>query len=177
MDIVTSIRNRLEKSRGQIENHQFDQKLREGLADSLEGLALNVELNAASVFIYSKRHEVLHNLADYQGGVNFINRVRFENGFGLSAWVAKKQQPIYLPDIHRGSRHGHSPIRSYISIPMMHDEEVVGVLNIAHTKPHAFERQEMMVIKSYIESLKPILQMYQRHQYAYRAQKENPAHR
>jgi len=177
MDPVAAIRSRLEESRGQFENHEFDEKIQTGMEDSLISLSRSVDLHAASVYVCSRRCKTLQNLAAYNGGVNFIGRVRFENGYGLSAWVAKKQQTIYLPDIHRGSRHGHAPVRSYASLPMVQDEDILGVLNLAHIKPNAFERPEMTTIKSYIESLKPILQMYQRHHNGFREQKENPSHR
>ena len=45
---------------------------------------------------------------------------------------------IHLPDIHRGSRHGMNPVRSYLAVPLEMNNRVVGVLNLGHISPNAF---------------------------------------
>lgn len=163
MESIAHIWQKIEEKRDLIELAEFESVLREGLASCLQELAQKVEFEVATVYAYWKRKDRLQRLADFGGGINFIERIRFDSGYGLSAWVAKKQRPIYLPDIHRGSRHGHLPIRSYLSIPVLIEDELAGVVNFAHTKPHAFERQEMIMVKSFAESLKSIFVLYQRH--------------
>lgn len=172
MDAILAIRQRLEEVRERTESTEFAETVRTGLNDGLRQLSERIDFEAASLYVFSKRKRALQKLSDFGGGVNFIEKVRFENGRGLSAWVAKKQQQIYLPDIHRGSRHGQAPIRSYISIPILYDEEIMGVLNLSHVKPNSFERASLIIIRSFIESVKPILQMYQRHQYGMRLRKD-----
>jgi len=172
MEAILTIRRKLEEAKERAENKDFGGIIRDGFGDSLYNLADKVEFDAASLYLLSKRTQKLHKISDLGGGVNFIDKVRFDKGHGLSGWVAKKQQPIYLPDIHRGSRHGQAPIRSYVSIPILSDEEVLGVLNLSHVKPNSFERPTMAIIRNFIDNLKPILQMYQRHHYAFGLRKE-----
>ncbi|MDQ7052439.1 MAG: GAF domain-containing protein [candidate division KSB1 bacterium] len=163
MDRIQVIRERLEERRERFGQREMDHLLNEGFSECLSALAEQVEFEAATLYLILRGSKMLHRVADYNGGVNFIDRVRFDHGYGLSAWVAQKQRPIYLPDIHRGSRHGHKPIRSYLSLPIILHDELVGVINFAHTKPHAFERTEMLLIRKFIENLKPIIKIFYRY--------------
>lgn len=173
MDAIMAIRQRIEEARERMESLDFVTTLRDGFQESLAELAGRIEFSAASLYVFLPWRQRLHKVSDYRGGVNFINKVRFERGYGLSAWVAKKQQPVYLPDIHRGTRHGHTATRSYISIPILEEEEVLGVLNLSHIKPNAFERSAMLVIRNFLETLKPLLRMYQRQYHANQASEAN----
>lgn len=172
MDAILTIRRKLEEAKERFESKEVTGGHGDSVRESLNNLAEKIEFDAASLYLLSKRTQRLHKISEVGGGVNFIDKVRFDKGSGLSGWVAKKQQPVYLPDIHRGSRHGQAPIRSYISIPILSDEEVLGVLNLSHIKPNSFERAIMAIIRNFIENLKPILQIYQRHHHAFGLQKE-----
>jgi len=177
MEIIAKIRQRIEERRDLQELAELEAVLADGLVACLQELARKVAFEVATVYAYSKREKNLCKIADYGGGVNFIERIRFDHGYGLSAWVAQKQKPVYLPDIHRGSRHGYSPIRSYLSLPILIEDELAGVINFAHVKPHAFERKSMILIKNFAETLKPIFRLYQRHQVTYNYDKESLARR
>ncbi|KAA3615490.1 MAG: GAF domain-containing protein [Calditrichaeota bacterium] len=168
MDIIRVIREKLEESKTQYSTTEYREIVKIELDKCLGLLAEQIDFESASLYGLARRKRTLQKMCDYGDGVNFIDSVRFENGFGLSAWVAKKQKPIYLSDIHRGSRHGQAPIRSYLSMPIVADENVIGVLNLAHTEANAFERREMCTIKTFIENLKPILEIYQRYSYGFR---------
>lgn len=173
MDKISIIRQKLEESRELMKRQEADALLNDTLGDCLKTLAETIEFDVASLYVYSTRLQTLHKVADFGGGVNFIERLRFDNGYGLAAWVAKKQQPVYLQDIHRGSRHGHAPIRSYLSMPILQMDEVVAVVNLAHIKPQAFDRKALALIKAFFETLKPAFELYLRQQNAHRVFPEN----
>ncbi len=164
MESIQLIRERLEARRERFEHAELEQILESGLSDALAALSEKVGYEAATFYVFSKRRQKLKKIVDFNGGANFIDRVRFDHGYGLSAWVAKKQRPVYLPDIHRGSRHGYRPIRSYLSMPIFIEDELAAVVNFSHIEPHAFERPQMMLIRKFVDSLKPILQLYHRYQ-------------
>lgn len=177
METIAKIRQRIEERRDLHESAEMEAVLAEGIVACLQELAKKVAFEVAAVYAYSERQKNLCKIADYGGGVNFIERIRFDHGYGLSAWVAQKQKPVYLPDIHRGSRHGYSPIRSYLSLPILIEDELAGVINFAHVKPHAFERKAMILIKNFAEALKPIFRLYQKSQVAYIHDEESFARR
>lgn len=106
---------------------------------AIESLSKEIEFTCCSLFVFDDTENRLRCVAKLGDGINFIERFRFGLGPGLSAWVAQKRRPVHLPDIHRGSRHGHNPLRCYLSIPILLEGELLGVLNLAHVVPHAFD--------------------------------------
>ena len=95
---------------------------------------------SGSLFLFDKENETLKEVATIGEGIDFIGKVNFPMGNGLSAWVAQKGKCVYLPDIHRGSRHGLNPMRSYLSIPLEVNNKILGVLNLGHVFPNAFKK-------------------------------------
>jgi GAF domain-containing protein len=70
--------------------------------------------------------------------VDLIDSVRFEMGFGLSAWIAKQRRPVILPNLRRKSGLPSLDLRSFIGLPLVLDDELLGVINFGHTEPDAF---------------------------------------
>jgi GAF domain-containing protein len=70
--------------------------------------------------------------------INLIDVVRFDLGFGLSAWIAKQRRPIVIPNLRRRTGLPHHDLRSYIGLPLVAGDELVGVLNFGHGMPDAF---------------------------------------
>jgi len=117
------------------------------LNEFLDQLQESVDYEAGSVFLYDEKTNELKETGTQGEGIDFISSVKFPMGSGLSAWVAQRGQLIYLADIHRGSRHGMKPIRSYLSMPLEYDNELIGVLNLSHIIPNAFDEKKLKTIK------------------------------
>lgn len=117
------------------------------LDEFLDELQESVDYEAGSVFLFDEKTNELKEISTQGDGIDFISSVKFPMGSGLSAWVAQRGQLIYLADIHRGSRHGMKPIRSYLSMPLEYDNELIGVLNLSHVIPNAFDEKKLMTIK------------------------------
>lgn len=113
----------------------------------LDDLYEQVEFKSGSLFYIDRNSQSLHEIAKKGEGVDFIGGVNFPMGSGLSAWVAQKGKKIYLDDIHRGSRHGLNPVRSYLSLPLEMNTKIVGVLNLAHVIPNAFGPARLDIIE------------------------------
>ncbi len=107
-----------------------------------------VEFESGSLFVFDSDNDTLKEVTKAGDGIDFISSIAFPMGKGLSAWVAQKGKMVYLPDIHRGSRHGLNPIRSYLSIPLEANNCITGVLNLGHTSPNAFDDPAMQTIQS-----------------------------
>jgi len=113
----------------------------------MKKLKQSVEYESGSLFLFEDESQTLHKVVSDGDGIDFISSVNFPYGRGLSAWVAQKGKQIYLHDIHRGSRHGLKPVRSYLSMPLEINNRIVGVLNLCHTVPNAFGRNTMEKIE------------------------------
>lgn len=70
--------------------------------------------------------------------IDLIDAVRFDMGFGLSAWIAKQRRPILIPVLRRRSVEGGESLRSFIGLPLLVDDELHGVMTFGHSRPGAF---------------------------------------
>jgi GAF domain-containing protein len=114
----------------------------------MDKLHEEIGFESGSLFLLENESQALKEVAVKGDGIDFISSVHFPMGTGLSAWVAQKCKIIYLNDIHRGSRHGQNPVRSYLSMPLEMNTKVVGVLNLGHVVPNAFDDAKMEIIVS-----------------------------
>jgi len=109
----------------------------------LYDLRISVDYEWATLYSINQKTGKLNMVAQSGEGIDFIEIVQFPMGSGLSARVAQKKKMVHLPDIHRSNRHGHHPIRSFISMPLVIREKGIGVLNMAHIYPNAFGEKEI----------------------------------
>ena len=119
----------------------------------LTELNKNIDFEMGSLFVLENGTSTLKQVATKGVGIDFINRVHFPLGKGLSAWVAQKGKAIYLPDIHRGNRHGLNPVRSYLSIPLEVNNKTVAVLNLGHVVPNAFDKKTLARIETITKNI------------------------
>ncbi len=112
----------------------------------LELLEQLVDFEFAALFIYDEELKKLRVVANKGHVVDLIQPVSFDMGNGLSAWVAKQKRPILLSDIHRGKVQDEAPVRSFLSIPLLLGEELIGVMNFGHTRPGTFNRHNLRVL-------------------------------
>ncbi|MEA2062571.1 MAG: GAF domain-containing protein [Gemmatimonadota bacterium] len=114
-----------------------------GVLELLEQL---VEFEFAALFIYDEELKKLRVVASKGHVVDLIQPVSFDLGNGFSAWVAKQKRAILLSDIHRGKVQDDAPVRSFLSIPLLLGEELIGVMNFGHTMPGTFNRHNLHIL-------------------------------
>ena len=119
----------------------------------LQKLSALIGFESGTLFLVESQSQTLKQVASVGDGIDFISKVNFPMGQGLSAWVAQKGKRVYLPDIHRGSRHGLNPIRSYLSMPLEVNNKVIGVLNLGHLVPYAFESSKLGPVECLIREM------------------------
>lgn len=121
----------------------------ERFQEFMDELSRLVEFETGSLFLYDEESKTLKEIARKGDGLDFISSVRFPLGAGLSAWVAQRGRLIYLPDIHRGSRHGENPVRSFLSMPIEINSKIFGALNLGHGTPNAFREEQLKRIEGW----------------------------
>ncbi len=77
----------------------------------------------------------------------------FKVGEGIAGWVAEHRKPISISDISKDRRFvaftkPAGSIRSILCLPLVIDNEVIGVVNMSHPHPNAFvaEDERLMTI-------------------------------
>jgi GAF domain-containing protein len=103
-----------------------------------------IDFRAASMFLMSMKTGKLEEAASLGHSVNLISFVSFEMGMGFSAWVAKEKRPIVLNNLRKD--HNEQNIKSFMSIPMIFKDELIGVLNFANDQPEAFTERDVQIV-------------------------------
>jgi GAF domain-containing protein len=103
-----------------------------------------IDFRSASLYLLSVETGVLHEAAKVGRSVELISFVKFDMGMGFSAWVAKEKRPIVLNNLRKN--HDGSNVRSFMSVPMVFKDELIGVINFAHDQPNAFSERDMQIV-------------------------------
>ncbi len=78
--------------------------------------------------------------------IDLIPDVKFDRGLGFSGWVAKEKKPVLLRGL-RADRTGVSrEVTSFLAIPLVVQTELIGVINLSHSKPGAFDDDDLRLL-------------------------------
>jgi K+-sensing histidine kinase KdpD len=75
---------------------------------------------------------------------------------GIVGWVASHGQKVLANDVTEDQRYvayEYHSTRSELALPILVDQEVVGVLNVEDTKLHAFDETDVMVLDTLCDQL------------------------
>ena len=123
---------------------QLSPSNRETFEKVLELIGQVIDFRSASLYLLSVETGVLHEAAKIGRSVELISFVKFDMGMGFSAWVAKEKRPIVLNNLRKN--HDGANVRSFMSVPMVFKDELIGVINFAHDQPNAFSERDMQIV-------------------------------
>jgi GAF domain-containing protein len=122
------------------------------LLQSIVEVALRIfAAGAASILIYDvDEHELVFEAAAGHGQESLVGR-RLGAGSGIMGWVLSSQEPMIVDDVTRDPRFdregaerlGYVP-KHMMSVPLLHDEEALGVLNVLDRRERSFSSVEEM---------------------------------
>ncbi len=125
--------------------------LKQVLSLTLKG----VGASSGSFLVLNEKGQVLEAALAYAGQVNFkeSSQVVDITERGLAAWVVENRQPAlvdstrddprWLPRLWDNHKEGS---RSAVSVPLMNQERVVGVLTLVHSNPGRFTNEDLVVL-------------------------------
>lgn len=100
----------------------------------------------ATLFLTDSSTKQLAAVMERGHHVDLIGGVHFDQGSGLSGWVAKNRKPVLLAELHRGRQLDDVVVGSFISVPMVVQEELIGVLNLSHSRPRTFDSDHLRLL-------------------------------
>jgi GAF domain-containing protein len=109
------------------------------LAALVATLGKALAFDQATAFVYDARSGSLSPAAVEGAHVDLIPDVAFDHGAGFSSWVAKTRRPVLVstcredPELAASTRPA-----CFLSVPLLAEGELCGVLNLAHRRPGAF---------------------------------------
>jgi diguanylate cyclase (GGDEF)-like protein len=118
----------------------------EVLEKLLDLIGQAIPFQNATVFLWNARDARLVSAAQRGLHVDLIPGVQFEHGEGFSGWVAKQKRPILLAELHRGLRPDDSVVGSFLSVPMVVQGELIGVINLSHARPKTFHDDHLRLL-------------------------------
>jgi GAF domain-containing protein len=113
--------------------------VRELLNEMVEALRPAVPFEGATAFVFEKESARLTPVVVAGSHVDLIPDIHFDCGAGFSSWVAKTRRPVLLSSFRE------DPIgvpverpASFLSVPLLVEDDLVAVLNFAHRRPGTF---------------------------------------
>ena len=112
-----------------------------GFSDLFSYLSTFILFENCTIFSLSKITNKLEEIATYNKKADMISHISFKYGNGLSAWNASKKRCLHLNNIQYEYYTDEPKIHSFLSLPIMNKNKVIGVINFSHTNPNAFESE------------------------------------
>ncbi|OPX25875.1 MAG: hypothetical protein B1H02_00285 [Candidatus Latescibacteria bacterium 4484_107] len=104
-----------------------------------------IPYTSATLFLLDKETQQLEEVSRAGEKVDLIQSVRFDLGPGFSAWVAKQKKPVLISNLHRKMLKEGKAVRSFLSVPLMVRDQLIGVLNLSHQEPEALGKDEFQL--------------------------------
>lgn len=126
-----------------IQNATRAEEAFEKLLDLVKGA---IVYENATLFVLNRASQQLVVGAARGQVVDLIGGVQFDLGLGFSSWVAKQKKPILLNELHRSAQNGQPAVGSFLSVPLVVQQELIGVLNLSHPGNQAFTEDHLRLL-------------------------------
>ncbi len=124
---------------------QVNQDPEEVFTNVLEVTRQIIPFDKSTLFLYSSRTDQLEMITTLGGPINLVDLFSFGKGQGLSGWTAKAKRPIILGNLHPNAPEGEQEvIRSFLSVPLLLNDSLVGVLNCGDYRRDAYKDNDLI---------------------------------
>ncbi len=103
-----------------------------------------VSYKSATLFMYDKETQKTNPV--YQSGkevVDLMSQFNFGPGTGLSGWMLEQKNPVILPSLAKSRAGKEGRFQSFASLPLRIGERLIGVLNLGHSEPDVFKKDDI----------------------------------
>ena len=109
-----------------------------------------------TLYLLDARAQRLEPKATRGQGINLLEHIRFERGYGVSGWVASRGRLLHIPDLTqetnlRDVEMMPSQARSFLALPLRIEHTILGVLNVSHARAHAFTPHHIRLLTELAE--------------------------
>ena len=128
------------------------------LLQSIVEVAVRIfSAHAASILIYdADAHELIFEASAGGGEQKSLVGQRLAAGSGIAGWVFTSQEPMIVEDVSRDPRFdragaerlGYVP-KVMMSVPLLHSEDALGVLNVLDPRQRSASHEEMELLGSF----------------------------
>jgi signal transduction histidine kinase len=111
--------------------------LKEMVREVVGSLGRVIETDEVNVIQYDAKRMELRFLASFFAGESNLSRPEvYPLSDGMNSWIIKNRQPLLIKSdtvaecARRGIRHGGRPAKSWLGVPMVYKDDLVGVLSV-----------------------------------------------
>jgi diguanylate cyclase (GGDEF)-like protein len=105
-----------------------------------------IPADGATLFLQDRAEGRLRVAATAGRLTDLIPRVTFDQGMGLSAWVAREKRPVLLGHLRRNQLPYEGIVKSFLSVPLVVSRETIGVINLCHSEEEAFDKGDLRLL-------------------------------
>lgn len=128
--------------------------LKEMVRDVVGSLGRVIETDEVNVIHYDAKRMELRFLASFFAAESDMQRPEvYPLSDGMNSWIIKNRQPLLIRHgtldecSRRGIRHGGRPARSWLGVPMIYKDDVVGVLSVqSYEKEGLYDERSVELI-------------------------------
>lgn len=132
-------------------------ELNEILDSAAEAIRKNFNYFDVTIFLVDRHENKLVLVAHSGNYVDFLpHGYKQSMSEGITGWVAKHGQKVLANDVSEDPRYvayEYHSTRSELAVPILVDDEIVGVLNVEDTKLHAFDDTDAIVLDTLCDQL------------------------
>ncbi len=126
---------------------QINQKPEEVFQNILHLTRQIIPFHQSSLFLHDSRTEQLELVANIGGQINLVDIFHFEKGKGLSGWTAHIKRPIILGNLNKHRDENEKVIRSFMSVPLLLNDTLIGVLNCGHQQREIYKDNDLVKLQ------------------------------
>jgi len=128
--------------------------LKEMVRDVVGSLGRVIETDEVNVIHYDAKRMELRFLASFFAGESNLQRPEaYPLSDGMNSWIIKNRQPLLIKQgtvgecARRGIRHGGRPAKSWLGVPMVYKDDVVGVLSVqSYEKENLYDKRSVELL-------------------------------
>jgi two-component sensor histidine kinase len=109
--------------------------------------------DSCQVYLYDKQRDELVLRAADETGQSLIGKIRLKLGEGITGWVARERKHVaVIENATQDHRFKYFPemreeeYQSMLSVPLVHKNEVLGVINVRTRRPNAYTRNQVRLL-------------------------------
>lgn len=114
-----------------------------------------VSAESCFIYIHDRKRKLLTLVASKNPHKPELGEIHLAEGEGITGWVAQHRQPVAIDEkAYLDSRFKYfqelpeDKYESFLSIPILDESGVVGVMNFQNNKPYTFSEEQITVLES-----------------------------
>lgn len=119
----------------------------------IKSLEKIINVDSCLIYIYDNKEKKLILIGSKKPHKKILGKIILKKGEGITGWVAENKKPVaiekkaYLdPRFKFFKELPEDRYEAFLSVPVLHKDEVVGVINLQNKSPYRFKKSEINLI-------------------------------